>query len=86
VLTISCIVRSQPLVVYLHGLQEQHQPNYQEVMAEVERLGYQSSFYKECQPEEVKSERVFMKGDDLRAVMMVDKKPKEFYTLALKYT
>lgn len=29
---------------------------------------------------------MYLKGDDLRAIMMVDKKPKEFYTLALKYT
>lgn len=55
-------------------------------MQEVAKLGKQSNFYKECQPEEVQNERVFLKGDDLRAIMMVDKKPKEFYSLALKNT
>ena len=27
-----------------------------------------------------------MKGEDLRSIMLVDKKPKEFFSLALKYT
>jgi hypothetical protein len=86
VLTISCIVRSQPLVVYLHGINEQHQPTYDEVMNEINKLGRQSPFYKACRAEEVAHQPCFLKGDDLRAIMMVDKKPKEFYSLALKYT
>jgi len=53
VLTISAIVRSQPLVIYLHGISEQNQPTVQDVLNEVEKLGRPSSYYKECQPEEV---------------------------------
>lgn len=86
VLTISAIVRSQPLVIYLNAISEAHQPTYADILAMVEKLGRESPYYKPTKPEVVASEHVFLKGDDLRAVMMVDKKPKEFYTLALKYT
>ena len=55
-------------------------------MNAAEQLGSQSPYYKPLKPEVVQSEMIFLKGDDLRAIMMVDKKPKEFYTLALRYT
>lgn len=86
VLTISAIVRSQPLVIYLHGISELQQPTYDDIMAEANKLGNISPYFTQCVNAQVDAKPTYLTGDDLRAIMMVDKKPKEFYTLALKFT
>jgi hypothetical protein len=48
VLTIASIVRSQPLIIYLPGIDEANQPTADDVIEEVTKLQCVSPFYKEC--------------------------------------
>ena len=91
VATVCLLARCQPMIIYLFGIKDQFQPTTEDIKEELERQGAVSPYYllkDELDPEALPADEDIVKlsAEDVRAMVLLDRRPKGFYDTVLKNT
>ena len=90
VATICVLARCQPMIVYLHGIKDQFQPDEAEVKGEIDRWGEVSPYCllrDSLDPQNIADQEIItLPVEDIRALVQLDRKTKEFYNQLIKNT
>jgi hypothetical protein len=78
------------MIVYLHGIKDQFQPDEAEVKGEIDRWGEVSPYCllrDSLDPQNIADQEIItLPVEDIRALVQLDRKTKEFYNQLIKNT